>query len=118
MLLGGVNMIKNICERINAKVIAGTDQMDREISGVYICDLLSWVMSHANKGDAWITVMSHANVVAVASLLDLGCIIVPEDIKMDEDAIKRADEEGIPLLSTSMNSYEIAVELSKMDLGK
>jgi predicted transcriptional regulator len=110
-------MIKNICEKINAKVIAGNDQIDREISGVYICDLLSWVMSHANKGDAWITVMSHANVVAVASLLDLGCIIVPEDIKMDEDAIKKANEEGIPLLSTSMNSYEIAVELSKMDLG-
>lgn len=110
-------MVKNICEMINGTVIAGVDQLDREISGVYICDLLSWVMSHANKGDAWITVMSHANVVAVASLLDLGCIIVPEDIKMDEDAIKKANEEGIPLLSTSMNSYEIAVALNKMGFG-
>ena len=111
-------MIKNICEKINATVIAGADQMEREIGGVYICDLLSWVMSHANKGDAWITVMSHANVVAVASLLDLGCIIVPEGIKMDEDAIKRANEEGIPVLSTPMNAYEIAIELNKMDIGK
>ena len=110
-------MIKNICEKINAVVIAGVDEMDKEISGVYICDLLSWVMSHANKGDAWITVMSHANVVAVASLLDLGCVIIPEDIKMDEDAIKKANEEGIPLLSTSMNAYEIAVALNKMGLG-
>ncbi|MDF2591212.1 MAG: AraC family transcriptional regulator [Clostridia bacterium] len=110
-------MIKNICEKINATVIAGADEMEKEISGVYICDLLSWVMSHANKGDAWITVMSHANVVAVASLLDLGCVIVPEDIKMDEDAIKKANEEGIPLLSTSMNSYEIAIALNNMGLG-
>lgn len=110
-------MIKNICEIINATVIAGKDQVDREISGVYICDLLSWVMSHAKKGDAWITVMSHSNVVAVASLLDLGCIIVPEGIKMDEDAIKKANEEEIPILSTSMNTYDIAVALSKMGLG-
>lgn len=111
-------MIKNICERINAKVLAGAEQLEREISGVYICDLLSWVMSHAKKGDAWITVMSHANVVAVASLLDLGCIIVPEDIEMDADALKKADEEGIPVLSTSLNAYDIAVELNNMGLGK
>lgn len=111
-------MIKIICEKINAKVLAGNDNLDREVNGVYICDLLSWVMSHAKKGDAWITVMSHANVIAVASLLDLGCIIVPEDIQMDQDALKKADEEGIPVMSTSMNAYDIAVELSKLGLGK
>lgn len=111
-------MIKNICEKLDAKVLAGLDQINREISGVYICDLLSWVMSHAQKGNAWITVMSHANVVAVASLLDLGCIIVPEDIEVDQDALKKADDEGIPVLSTSMNAYDIAVELNKMGLGK
>jgi predicted transcriptional regulator len=111
-------MIKEICERLNAKIIAGEGQLDREISGVYICDLLSWVMAHAKKGDAWITVMSHANVIAVASLLDLGCIIVPEDIEMDQDAVKKAEEEGIPVLSTAMNAYEAAVELSKMGIGK
>lgn len=111
-------MIKNICEKINAKVLAGADQLEREVSGAYICDLLSWVMSHAKKGDAWITVMSHANVVAVASLLDLGCIIVPEDIEMDADALKKADEEGIPVLGTSMNAYDIAVALHSMGIGK
>lgn len=110
-------MVKTICEKINAKVLVGSDKLDREITGVYICDLLSWVMSHAKKGNAWITVMSHANVVAVASLLDLGCIIVPEKIEVDEDALKKAEEEGIPVLSTSLNAYQIAVELEKMGLG-
>lgn len=111
-------MIKSICDKINGRILAGSDQINREINGVYICDLLSWVMSHANKGNAWITVMSHANVVAVASLLDLGCIIVPENIEVDQDALRKAEEEGIPVLSTSLNAYEIAVELEKMGLGK
>ena len=111
-------MLKSISERLNAKLLAGSDQLDREINGVYICDLLSWVMSHAKKGNAWITVMSHANVIAVASLLDLGCVIVPEDISMDQDALKKAEEEGIPVLSTSLNAYEIAVILNEMGLGK
>lgn len=111
-------MIKNICEKINGKVLAAAGQLDKEVSGVYICDLLSWVMSHAKKGDAWITVMSHANVIAVASLLDLGCVIVPEDIEMDQDALKKAEEEGIPVISTSMNAYEIAIALNQMGIGK
>lgn len=110
-------MIRTIQEKINAKVLAGEQGLDKEISGVYICDLLSWVMSHAKKGNAWITVMSHANVIAVASLLDLGCIIIPEDIEMDKDALKKAEEEEIPVLSTAMNAYEIASELSKLGLG-
>ncbi|MDF2839716.1 MAG: hypothetical protein K0Q99_487 [Clostridia bacterium] len=117
-LRGGLYMINQICEKINARVLAGANQSHREVKGVYICDLLSWVMSHAKKDDVWITVMSHANVVAVASLLDLGCIIVPEDIQMDQDALIKAEEEGIPILSTSMNAYDIAVELNKLGLGK
>lgn len=111
-------MIKTICEKINAKVLAGSEHVEKEISGVYICDLLSWVMSHAKKGNAWITVMSHANVVAVAALLDLGCIIVPEEIEVDADALKKAETEGIPILSTPLNAYQIAVELEKLGLGK
>lgn len=111
-------MINMICEKINGRVLAGADCLNKEVTGVYICDLLSWVMSHAKKGDAWITVMSHANVIAVASLLDLGCVIVPEDIEMDQDALKKADEEGIPVLATSMNAYEIAIVLRDMGLGK
>ena len=111
-------MIKSISEKLNARVLAASNQPNREINGVYICDLLSWVMSHAKKGNAWVTVMSHSNVVAVASLLDLGCIIVPENIEMEQDAIKKAEEEGIPVLSTSMNAYEIAVALKELGVGK
>lgn len=110
-------MIKNICDKLNAKVLAGSSHLDKEVKGVYICDLLSWVMAHANKGSAWITVMSHANIIAVASLLDLGCIIIPENIEVDPDALKRADEEGIPIISTALNAFEIAVALEKMGLG-
>ena len=39
---------------------------DREVSGVYIGDLLSWVMGRAGADEAWITIMSNRNIVAVA----------------------------------------------------
>ena len=49
---------------------------EREIKGVYIGDLLSWVMGRAKADDAWITIMSNINIVAVASLADVACIIL------------------------------------------
>ena len=42
---------------------------DREITGVYIGDLLSWVMGRAKSGDAWLTIMSNINMKSVYSKL-------------------------------------------------
>ena len=47
---------------------------DRDIDGVYIGDLLSWVMGRAQMDNAWITIMSNVNVIAVASLADGFCV--------------------------------------------
>ena len=58
---------------------------EREISDVYIGDLLSWVMGRAKADDAWITIMSNVNILAVASLADTACIILAEGVTVEED---------------------------------
>lgn len=102
--------------KIGLRLLAGAEGMDNELNGVYICDLLSWVMSHAKKGDAWITVQTHSNIIAVAALLELGCIIVPEDIEVEAETLVKADAEGIPVFQSSLNAYELAKELYKMGI--
>lgn len=87
-------------------ITGGTDNSVR-IEGAYCCDLLSWVMSHAGKGAVWITVHTHLNIVAVASLAELSCIIIPEGIQMEEATAGRAAQEGIPIICTKLNAYEI-----------
>lgn len=87
------------------------DKLNEDIGGVYICDLLSWVMSHAKTGDVWITVQVHVNIVAVALLTGVSCIIIPEGISVNEDTLKRADKEGIPILSIQKPSYEASRDI-------
>lgn len=99
--------VEKFARELNMRVLTGDKGLEREITGVYVCDLLSWVMSHANKGDAWITVQTHLNTVAVAVLLEIPCIIVPEGIKVEEATIKKASEENIVVLSSEMSAYEI-----------
>jgi len=80
---------------------------EREITCGYACDLLSWVMSHGKAGMAWVTVQTHMNVVAVAALHEMACVIVPEGIEVDEKSVERAAEEGIAVFSTAKSAYEV-----------
>lgn len=87
---------------------------DREVSGVYIGDLLSWVMGKANSGDAWITIMSNVNILAVASLTDCACIILSEGVTLSDEIIATAKEKGINVLSFARSSFDAAVRLNAM----
>ena len=85
---------------------------DREIDGVYIGDLLSWVMGRAKADDAWITIMSNVNILAVASLADTACIILAEGVTVDETIKSTAVDKEINILTTYMNIYETAIYLN------
>ena len=85
---------------------------EREIEGAYVGDLLSWVMGRCRENAAWITIMSNANVIAVAALADPACVILAEGVELSEEIVQLAEEKGINVLSSSLPSYETAVCLS------
>lgn len=86
---------------------------DREVQGGYVGDLLSWVMGRAQADQAWITIMSNINIVAVASLSDVSCIILSEGVTIEQDIIDTAIEKDVNILSTDLSSFEIASLISK-----
>lgn len=81
---------------------------DREIKGVYIGDLLSWVMGKARGGDAWITIMSNVNVLAVASLSDTACVVFAEGVNVSDEVKTVAEQKGINLIGSDLSAYRIA----------
>lgn len=85
---------------------------DREIDGVYIGDLLSWVMGRAQMDNAWITIMTNVNVVAVASLADTSCVILAEGVEMPQDIVETALSKDVNVLASSQPIYETAVRLA------
>ena len=85
---------------------------EREISGAYIGDLLSWVMGRAPADCAWVTVMSNVNVIAVASLADVGCVILAENAELDDAALEKAKAVGINVYRTKMPIFETCARLA------
>ena len=109
--------VREMCTKLGLRPLTGECGMDREVSGAYICDLLSWVMSHAEKGHVWITIQTHTNIIAVASLLELSSIIISEDAEVEEETIKKAIDEDIPVLVSTQSAFTIAKGLINAGLG-
>ncbi len=91
---------------------AVTRLCDREVTGCYIGDLLSWVMGRASEGDAWITIMSNINIVAVAALTDAACVVLCEGVNAEDEVITKANAEGINILKSPKTAYELAKDMS------
>ncbi len=110
--------VAELMQKCDLKLLNPGVSLEGEASFGFCCDLLSWVMTRACQGTAWITVMTHMNVVAVAALLDLSCVIIPESIEVDAAVLDKALEEGIPVLSSDKTGFEIAGELYGLGLTR
>ena len=89
-------------------------QADRNVRGGYAGDLLSWVMGRAEADDAWLTIMSNPNILAVATLTDVSCIILCEGVEPDAGVAALANEKGINLLGSKESVFALAASISKL----
>ena len=100
--------VKELVEKLNLKVLSGEKGLDREIDGCYISDLLSDVMGNAMEGNIWITLQTHKNVMAVASLKEMSFIILVKNLMPNDETIEQSNDEDLPILQTNLPTYEIA----------
>lgn len=105
--------VKDFAERLGLSVLTEGD-LEKECKGCYCGDLLSWVMSRAKENDIWLTVMGNVNAVAVAVLTDCACIVLTENSVLDEDARVRANMQGVTILQSDKNAYELSVLISEL----
>ncbi|MDK2977541.1 MAG: hypothetical protein PWP52_255 [Bacteroidales bacterium] len=99
--------ISDIVEQFNLEVFSGKEGLAREVKGGYVSDLLSDVMGNSKEGQLWITLQTHKNVMAIASLKDLAAVILVKSFKPNEDTVKQSELEGVPILGTTENTFEI-----------
>ena len=105
--------VNELKEALNCKVFC-MPCGDREVSGGYAGDLLSWVMGRAQSGDVWLTIMSNINIVAVATLADVSCIMLTEGVEPDEEVVEKAQSVGVNLLGCLDDTFGVCEKISKL----
>lgn len=109
--------LNHLIEKVPLTLQTPASNLNVEVTGGYISDLLSDVMAHAKKGDIWVTLQIHQNTVAVATLKELAGIIVIGGKKPAPETIKKAEEEGIPILTSDLTAFELICELCKLGIS-
>lgn len=101
--------LNSFLEKISGtNLTPGMDISGIQIEGGYVSDLLSDVMGSAQPQQVWITIMKHMNVIAVASMTGIPCIVFAKESIPDEAVIKKAIDEGICLFSSDKSVFEIS----------
>lgn len=106
--------VLEMAKKLNLEIVNEGEAAQREIRGVYCCDLLSIVMGRAKADDAWITVMGNINAVAVAVLSDVACIILSEGMTMDDASIEKAKEQDVCILASGQPTFELSRQIAEL----
>ena len=100
--------VQDLVDKLDLTVFSGSQALTTEIIGGYVSDLLSDVMGNADAGFVWITLQAHKNVIAIASLKELAAVILVKGITPDEETLSLSNQEGIPILGSALNTFELS----------
>ncbi len=103
--------VKELIKKLDLKVYSGEAGIENTITGGYTSDLLSDVMGHAQEGQVWVTLQTHKNIMAIASLKDLAAVVLVKGFQPEEDTAAQSNLEGIPILGTTKQTFEITGEI-------
>jgi predicted transcriptional regulator len=106
--------ITDVIQYLDLKVLSGNKGLSNNFTGGYVSDLLSDVIGNAREGEIWITLQTHQNIIAVASLKDISAIIIVKGGVPETDTIEKSNVENIPILSTTLDTFSIAGRLYEL----
>jgi len=106
--------LDQIAQALDFEVLVGEDLAFRKVTSGYACDMLSWVMAHAQPTDIWMTILNSINVIAVAVLTECACVLLTENVELPDDVAARARAKDIIVLRTPWSTYEASARLAAL----
>ena len=105
---------KEVIDNLGLKPLSQLEH--RDVSGVFVSDMLSDVMAGAKSGNLWITVQTHKSIVPAANLVDVSAVIIPNGKSVPADTIELANRHNIAILSTDLMTFDLVGKLYSLGL--
>ena len=103
--------LADLVNALGLDVRSARGMLGNEVTGGYASDLLSDVIANSRRGDLWVTLQIHQNIVAVASMKELAGVIVVSGREPEEDTVQKAEAEGIPVMVSRLPAFELVGRL-------
>jgi len=108
--------LRELVKDLDLDVLVGERLLNRDVTGGYAGDLLSDVLTNSDKGNIWVTMQIHINILAVASTKDLSGIIIANGRRPPEETLKKAEEKKMPILVSPLSTYIISGRLYELGI--
>lgn len=99
--------VGDLARLLRLEILTDNVNLDREVTTGYVSDLLSDVIANAPEDAVWITVQRHINILGVAKLKDISAIVIPRNLKLENDVLEKARNEKIAILRDRRSAFEI-----------
>jgi len=106
--------VRDVIETLGLEILTENEGLEREVTGGYASDLLSDVMAYSQAGNLWITLQTHRNIIAVASLKELAAIVLVNGRTPDAETLLKAREEKVLVLASRLPAFELGGRLYQM----
>ena len=106
-----------IKELLNAEVVCGEDQLDREVYSACGSDMMSDVLAYVKDQAVLLTGLVNPQVVRTAEMMDMVCIVFVRSKVPTEEMVRLAKEGNLVLMKTQKRMYEACGKLYANGLG-
>lgn len=108
--------LSEIRKQLQLEVKVSEESLSREVRGGYASDLMSDVIANAEESDLWVTMQTHQNIVAVASMKSVAGIVLVNGREPEPDTVQKAEQENIPILVSELPAFELVGQLYNLGL--
>jgi serine kinase of HPr protein (carbohydrate metabolism regulator) len=108
--------IREVVDSSQLEILAQYDGLEKEVTGGYASDLLSDVIANSRAGNLWVTLQTHRNIVAVATLKELAAVVLVNGRTPDPETLEKAREEKVILLGSRLPAFELVGRLYGMGI--
>lgn len=94
-----------IRDTLQATVLCGEDQLDREVRSACASDFMSDVLAYVKDQAVLLTGLVNIQVVRTADMMDMVCIVFVRGKEPDADMIALAERRGMVMLRTQHRMF-------------
>jgi predicted transcriptional regulator len=108
--------LEEISRVIECEVITGEKNLDQDFTEVCAADLMSDVLAFVAPGGLLLTGLRNIQSVITSHVAEVRAIVYVRGKVPDEEAVKLAEQKGIPLLSSRLSMFEASGRLFQKGL--
>ena len=109
--------ISTIRDLLDAEVLCGEDQLDKEVNSACGSDMMSDVLAYVKDQAVLLTGLVNSQVIRTAEMMDMVCVVFVRSKVPTEEMVKLAKDHGMVLLKTRKRMYEACGKLYAAGLG-